>query len=81
MLLPQLEGVNTEECRASFKKAVQQSSDEHIKGNNYFLATGFDSLKTTMQKKFSKNVHDLVTAYYREKKESVKKKQKKLIGG
>jgi hypothetical protein len=65
MLLPQLEGVNAEECRNSFKKAVAQSGDDHIKGNNYFLTTGFESLKTTMQKKFSKNVHDLVTAYYR----------------
>jgi len=44
------ESVNVEECRGSFKKAVQLSGDEHIKSSNYFLSTGFDSLRTTMQK-------------------------------
>ncbi len=73
--------VNVEECKNSFKKAVQLSGDEHIKSSNYFLSTGFDSLKTTMQKQFSKKVNDLVVSYYREKKENVKKKVKKLIVG
>ena len=34
-----------------------------------------------MQKKFAKNVDDLVISYYREKKDIVKKKEKKLLGG
>ena len=75
------DAVNVEECKNSFKKAVQLSGDEHIKSSNYFLSTGFDSLKTTMQKQFSKKVNDLVVSYYREKKENVKKKVKKLIVG
>jgi hypothetical protein len=76
-----VDGLNVEDCKNSFKKAVQLSGDEHIKSSNYFLSTGFDSLKTTMQKQFSKKVNDLVVAYYREKKENVKKKVKKLIVG
>ena len=34
-----------------------------------------------MQKKFVKNVHDLVVSYYRDKKGNIKRKQKKLIVG
>lgn len=75
--------VNLEEIRTSFKKAVQASGDENIKSNNYFLTNGFEGIKTQtgMLKKFSKNLHELVVAYYREKKQMVKRKQKKLIGG
>ena len=34
-----------------------------------------------MMKKFVKNVHELVVSYYREKKNNIKRKQKKLIAG
>lgn len=34
-----------------------------------------------MMKKFVKNVHELVVSYYREKKNNIKRKQKKLITG
>lgn len=80
-MFPNLEGLSVEECRNSFKKSVQLSGDEHIKSSNYFLTTGFEALKGGMQKKFSKNVNDLVVQYYREKKDSVKRKQKRLIQG
>lgn len=63
----------------SFRKAVQLSGDENIKSSNYFLSNGFEALKTGMQKKFVKNVHELLVSYYREKKNNIKRKQKKLI--
>ncbi len=34
-----------------------------------------------MQKKFAKNINDLLIQYYREKKDIVKRKQKKLLAG
>jgi hypothetical protein len=40
-----------------------------------------EQLKTIYQKKFNKNVNELVVAYYREKKENIKKKIRKLISG
>ena len=61
--------------------AVQLSGDEHIKSSNYFLSNGFEALKTGMQKKFVKNVYELIVSYYREKKNNIKRKQKKLING
>lgn len=36
------------------------SGDEYIKTNNYFLSTGLSSLQTNLQKKFSKNIYDLL---------------------
>lgn len=57
------------------------SGDEYIKTSNYFLSTGLTSLTTTLQKKFPKNVYDLLIQYYRDKKEIVKKKQKRLLAG
>lgn len=65
----------------SFRRAVQVSGDENIKSSNYFLSNGFEALKTGMMKKFVKNVHELVVSYYREKKNNIKRKQKKLIQG
>ena len=73
--------INVDECRTSFKKAVTLSGDENIKSNFYFTSEGLDKLKTSGLKTFSKNLHELVVAYYREKKQATKKKQKKLIGG
>ena len=32
-----VEGLNVEDCKNQFKKAVQISGDEHIKSNNWFL--------------------------------------------
>lgn len=72
---------NIDQCMASFRRAVQLSGDENIKSSNYFLSNGFEALKTGMMKKFVKNVHELVVSYYREKKNNIKRKQKKLISG
>ena len=72
---------NIDQCMTSFRRAVQLSGDEHIKSSNYFLSSGFEALKTSMQKKFVKNVYELIVSYYREKKNNIKRKQKKLIGG
>jgi len=72
---------NIDQCMQSFKKAVQLSGGENIGSSNYFLSNGFEALKTGMQKKFVKNVHELIVAYYREKKSNIKKKQRKLIPG
>ena len=65
----------------SFRRAVQVGGEENIKTSNYFLSSGFEALKTGMMKKFVKNVHELVVSYYREKKNNIKRKQKKLIAG
>lgn len=46
----------------------------------YFLNNGFDQLKTVQQKKFAKDLHGLLVSYYRQRKESVKNKQKRLLG-
>jgi hypothetical protein len=85
ILLPSnIDGVSVLEHRSSFKKAIQLSEEKHIKElSDYFLSTGFTSLKTTttMSKKFAKNIHDLVVAYYHEKKENIKRKQKRLLPG
>jgi len=72
---------NIDQCMTSFRRAVQLSGDEHIKSSNYFLSNGFEALKTGMQKKFVKNVYELIVSYYREKKNNIKRKQRKLIGG
>lgn len=73
-------GVNNDECQNSFKQSVKLNGDEYIKTSNYFLL-GLDSLKcqTPMQKKFAKNIFELMIQYYREKKDIVKKKQKRLV--
>ena len=60
---------------------MRLSGDEYIKSSNYFLNNGLTSLASTMSKKFAKNLDDLVISYYREKKDIVKKKEKKLLGG
>ena len=65
----------------SFRRAVQLSGDENIKSSNYFLSNGFEALKTGMHKKFVKNVYEQIVSYYREKKNNIKRKEKKLIGG
>ena len=72
---------NIEECRHSFKRAVQISGDENIKSSNYFLANGLESLKGTMAKKFAKNINEHVVSYYRDKKNKIKNKTKRLIVG
>jgi methyltransferase-like protein len=67
-----------------FKQSVKIANDEHIKTSNYFLSNGLDSFKQNINnymKKFSKNVFDLILQYYREKKDVVKKKQRKLLVG
>ena len=66
---------------SSFRRAVQVGGEENIKTSNYFLSSGFEALKTGMMKKFVKNVHELIVSYYREKKNNIKRKQKKLIAG
>ena len=45
------------------------------------MSNGFEALKTGMMKKFVKNVHELVVSYYREKKNNIKKKERKLVVG
>ena len=58
--------------------------DESLKAENYFLpSTGVDSLhqSTTLGKKFIKKLHELVVTFYREKKENIKRQQKKLVQG
>lgn len=42
--------------------------------SDYFLSSDLKPLKTSMSKKFAKNIYDLVVMYYREKKEHVKRK-------
>ena len=82
ILFPQGQpNLNIDNCMSSFRRAVQLSGDENIKSSNYFLSNGFEALKTTMMKKFVKNVHELVVSYYREKKTNIKRKQRKLIAG
>lgn len=49
--------------------------------SDYFLSNGLDPIRTTMAKKFSKLIHDLVTQYYREKKENIKRKKNRLLPG
>lgn len=70
-LLPS-EGVDAAECRASLKKAT--ASDDYIKSYNYFLTSGFESLKGSNSKKFSGDLNKLVISYYHDAKEIVKKK-------
>lgn len=76
ILLPQsIDGVNPAEHRKSFKNALQLSEDRSLRElSDYFLQSGLTPLKTTMSKKFAKNIYDLVVMYYREKKENVKRK-------
>ena len=45
------------------------------------MANGFENLKTSFSKRFAKTINEQVIAYYREKKNNIKKKQKKLITG
>jgi RecG-like helicase len=72
---------NIDECRSSLKKAIALQEDCISKSTLYFLPNGFEQLKTVQQKKFSKDIHGLLVSYYRQKKENVKIKQKKLIAG
>lgn len=61
---------------------MKVNGDEHIKTSNYFMASGLESFKnntSNYKTKFSKNVNDLILQYYREKKDIVKKKQKKVL--
>lgn len=76
ILLPQsIDGVNPAEHRKSFKNTLQLSEDRSLRElSDYFLQSGLTPLKTTMSKKFAKNIYDLVVMYYREKKENVKRK-------
>jgi hypothetical protein len=70
-----------EDCRSSLKRAVS-TADECVKQSTiYFLQNGFESIKQANSKKFSKELHGLLVAYYRQKKEVIKNKQKKLIAG
>ena len=75
------DGINIDECRSSFKRAVQLSGDENIRSSNYFLGEGLEKLKTGMAKKFAKDVNGLAVSYYREKKNKIKKKTARLIVG
>ena len=72
---------NIDQCMKTFKDAVRLNGDENIKNSNYFLSNGFEALKTGMMKIFVKQVHELIVSYYRDKKNHIKKKQRKLIAG
>ena len=74
-------GLNMEECRNSLRRAMSTAEDYIGKSSVYFLQGGLEQLKTVHSKKFNKNVNELVVAYYREKKENIKKKIRKLITG
>lgn len=71
-----VQGCNIEESKNQFKNSVRLVADEYIKTANYFLQTGLESLKTTMQKKFAKNINDLLIQYYREKKISLRESKR-----
>jgi hypothetical protein len=75
-------GVNMNECQKSLQRVMQTQEECISKSNLYFLLSGFDQLRSLQQaKKFSKTIHELCIAYYRQKKENVKNKIKKLIVG
>jgi hypothetical protein len=76
ILLPSnIDGVNPAEHRKSFKNALSLSEDRSLRElSDYFLSSDLKPLKTSMSKKFAKNIYDLVVMYYREKKEHVKRK-------
>ena len=82
LLWPQKDyALNIEECRNSLRKSISLCEDYISKSSIYFLQNGLEQLKTIYQKKFNKNVNELVVDYYREKKENIKKKIRKLISG
>lgn len=72
-----------ETMQSDYRRQVVQSGDESLKSSNYFISGGLDSLvpNTSSGKKFVKNLHELVVAYYREKRDKIKKKQTKLVAG
>ena len=70
-----------EECKNSFRRTASLCEEYISKSSIYFLQNGLEQLKGVQQKKFAKNVNELVIAYYREKKENIKRKVKKLIAG
>ena len=71
---------NMDQCMASFRRAAQLNGDDNIKSSNYFLQNGFEGLKTPgMMRKFVKSVHELIVSYYREKKNNIKRKQRRLL--
>jgi len=61
----------------SLRRAVEQRGEGYLK-TFFVLSNGFEGLKS-MAKKVVKSLNDLAYTYYREKKFSIKRKQKKLI--
>lgn len=74
-------GNSMDECKNSLKRTLSLCEEYISKSAIYFLPNGLEQLKSIQQKKFSKNVHELLVSYYRQKKENIKIKLKRLIGG
>lgn len=75
-------GLSMDECKNSLKRTLSACSEYYISRSAvYFLPNGLEQLRNIQQKKFSKNVHELLVQYYRCKKDNLKIKLKRLIGG
>jgi hypothetical protein len=57
--------------------------DENLKSTNYFLSNGLSTLSsnTSSSKNFAKKLYELICSHYRDKKDSIKRKQRKLVQG
>lgn len=79
ILLPIFDqGSSVDEKITSLKRAVSLRPDNENIKTFFLLTSGFEGLKN-IAKKFVKNICDLAYQYYKEKKFTVKKKQKRLI--
>lgn len=77
IFLPLNDQSSVDEKITSLKRAVAQGGQDNIK-TFFLLTSGFEGLRN-IAKKVAKNLSDLAHSYYREKKFSIKKKQKKLL--